>query len=85
MKRIEANDPVAICQMGNMRYREGDYSGAFEYFSKAVNWVMWERMVIYHLCIGMGMVLRKTRKKRFITWKRLLLVGTPMRGTISVV
>eukprot|EP00577_Skeletonema_sp_RCC1716_P025973 CAMPEP_0113411676 /NCGR_PEP_ID=MMETSP0013_2-20120614/22398_1 /TAXON_ID=2843 ORGANISM="Skeletonema costatum, Strain 1716" /NCGR_SAMPLE_ID=MMETSP0013_2 /ASSEMBLY_ACC=CAM_ASM_000158 /LENGTH=162 /DNA_ID=CAMNT_0000298057 /DNA_START=617 /DNA_END=1105 /DNA_ORIENTATION=+ /assembly_acc=CAM_ASM_000158 len=35
MKRVEANDPVAMCQMGRRRYSEGDYDGAFEYFSKA--------------------------------------------------
>mmetsp|Transcript_2928 Transcript_2928/g.4286 ORF Transcript_2928/g.4286 Transcript_2928/m.4286 type:complete len:121 (-) Transcript_2928:226-588(-) len=31
----EANDPVAMRQMGTMRRSEGDYDGAFEYWSKA--------------------------------------------------
>ena len=35
MKRIEANDPAAMAEMGGDYYREGDYSGAFNYFSKA--------------------------------------------------
>jgi TPR repeat protein len=35
MKRVEANDPAAMCQMGFRRYDEGDYSGAFEYYTKA--------------------------------------------------
>ncbi len=35
MKRIEANDPIAICEMGTVRYEEGDYVAAFEYFTKA--------------------------------------------------
>jgi len=35
MKRVEANDPVAMRQMGTMRRSEGDYDGAFEYWSKA--------------------------------------------------
>jgi len=35
MKRVEANDPVAMRQMGGMRRREGDYDGAFEYWSEA--------------------------------------------------
>jgi TPR repeat protein len=35
MRRIEVNDPVAMRQMGQFCYDEGDYSGAFEYFSKA--------------------------------------------------
>jgi TPR repeat protein len=35
MKRIEANDPVAMCQMGSRLWIEGDYSVALEYFTKA--------------------------------------------------
>eukprot|EP00986_Skeletonema_menzelii_P013710 scaffold8175_cov77-Skeletonema_menzelii.AAC.2 len=35
MKRIEANDSGAICQMGTKRCNEGDYKRAFEYWSKA--------------------------------------------------
>ncbi len=36
LKRIEVNDPLAICEMGTRRYHEGDYDSAFEYYSKAV-------------------------------------------------
>ena len=35
MKRIKANDPVAICGFGKQRFREGDYGEAFKYYSKA--------------------------------------------------
>ena len=35
MKRIEANDPVAMCQEGRVQYEKGDYSKAFEYCAKA--------------------------------------------------
>ena len=35
MKRVEANDPVALCDMGKERFHEGDYTAAFEYWSKA--------------------------------------------------
>ena len=35
MKRVEANDPVAISQIGANRHNEGDYNGAFEYWTKA--------------------------------------------------
>ena len=34
-KRIEVNDPVAISHQGMKQYDSGDYSGAFEYFTKA--------------------------------------------------
>ena len=36
MKRIEANDPVAMCSMGTKRYYGGDHKAAFEYWSRAV-------------------------------------------------
>ena len=35
MRRIDVDDPIAICEMGITRRREGDYKNAFEYFSKA--------------------------------------------------
>ena len=35
MKRVEANDPVAMCHMGSEIYKEGNYNSAFEYFTKA--------------------------------------------------
>jgi hypothetical protein len=35
MKRVEANDPVALREEGKGRLHEGDYKSAFEYLSKA--------------------------------------------------
>eukprot|EP00985_Skeletonema_marinoi_P023201 scaffold15261_cov78-Skeletonema_marinoi.AAC.4 len=35
MKRVEANDPVALCQEGLNQYNEGDYLSAFEYYTTA--------------------------------------------------
>ena len=35
MKRVKANDPVALRAKGVACYSEGDYEGAFEYYSKA--------------------------------------------------
>ena len=35
MRRIEANDPIAMCYMGSKRCKEGDYKSAFEYFTQA--------------------------------------------------
>eukprot|EP00986_Skeletonema_menzelii_P007079 scaffold2734_cov76-Skeletonema_menzelii.AAC.3 len=35
MKRIEANDPVAMRHIGTEKYDEGDFNAAFEYWSKA--------------------------------------------------
>ena len=35
MKRIEANDPVAMKEMGNKLYPKGEYGNAFNYWTKA--------------------------------------------------
>eukprot|EP00985_Skeletonema_marinoi_P000147 scaffold42_cov77-Skeletonema_marinoi.AAC.8 len=35
MKRIEANDPVTLHQEGREQYEKGNYSSAFEYYTKA--------------------------------------------------
>jgi len=35
MKRVEANDSAAMCQMGGYRRNEGDYITAFQNYSKA--------------------------------------------------
>ena len=35
IKRVEANDPVALCKFGNRRLSEGDHVGAIEYLTKA--------------------------------------------------
>ena len=35
MKRVKANDPAALREMGHNRFNEGDYDGAFEYWTKA--------------------------------------------------
>ena len=35
MKRVEANDPVAMFHIGKKRCDEGDFDGAFEYWTKA--------------------------------------------------
>jgi len=35
MERVEMNDPVAICHKGAQQMEEGNYTSAFEYWSKA--------------------------------------------------
>ena len=35
MKRIEVNDPIAMCSMGKEKCFGGDYQAAFEYWTKA--------------------------------------------------
>ena len=35
MKRVEANDPVAICRVATESYIKGDYNASFKYLTKA--------------------------------------------------
>ena len=35
MKRVEANDPAALCQEGYKHHEKGDYQSAFDYWTKA--------------------------------------------------
>ena len=35
MKRVEANDPVAICRVATDSYIKGDYNASFKYLTKA--------------------------------------------------
>ena len=35
MKRVEANDPVAMCRYGVEQYDQGDFDSAFHYYTKA--------------------------------------------------
>jgi TPR repeat protein len=37
MKRMKANDPVAIERMGIKHYEEGDYDKSFDYWTKAAD------------------------------------------------
>jgi hypothetical protein len=63
MKRLEVNDPLTMCQMGKERYLEGDYSGAFEYWSKSAGLgdadAHYELSVMYR----QGEVVEKDKKK----------------------
>lgn len=34
-QRVEANDPFALRYEGRERYKKGDYSSAFKYYTKA--------------------------------------------------
>eukprot|EP00985_Skeletonema_marinoi_P025747 scaffold19204_cov66-Skeletonema_marinoi.AAC.1 len=83
-KRIKANDPVATLDMGLERQNEGDYESAHRYYTKSA--ALGDAQSHYQLsCLYReGKDVIKTRKKKFIIWKRLLLVGTLMLGTILV-
>eukprot|EP00984_Skeletonema_dohrnii_P030928 scaffold22810_cov103-Skeletonema_dohrnii-CCMP3373.AAC.2 len=56
MKRVEANDPVAMTQWGSKQYDNGDYSSAFEWYTKAAELGYAEAhsqlSILYHLGHG---------------------------------
>jgi TPR repeat protein len=35
MKRVKANDPAALCEIGKTRHQEGNFAAAFKYLTKA--------------------------------------------------
>ena len=64
MKRVEANDPIAMLQIGQAHGIEGDYKKAFEYFTKAAAL----GCVDAHYCLSRlyasGVGVEKDEKKR---------------------
>ena len=85
MKRVEANDPVAMCHKGKMCNIDGDYDGALNICRRQLDWAMWKRIIVYQLCMMRGKVFRKTRKRESTIWNRLPLVVIPKLDTILVV
>ena len=64
MKRVEANDPEAMCQMGKKCNDEEDHNGAFEYWSKAA--ALEDVTAHYHLSLlyhdGNGVEMDKKKE-----------------------
>ena len=82
MKRVKANDPVAMKEMGVDHYEDGNYDGALEYWTKAAELGDIEaRITIYQLCMGRGRVLRRMRKRECIIGRRQPLVDIPELDT----
>ena len=56
MKRLEANDPVSLCQEGRQQYNKGDYIRAFEYWKNAAGLghadAHWRMALLYEQGLG---------------------------------
>jgi tetratricopeptide (TPR) repeat protein len=78
MKRIEKNDPVAMRQMGGMRYEEGDYISAFEYLTKAAELgdMHARAELAYMYCKGKG--VDKDERKALYHWEEAAIGGHPV-------
>ncbi len=77
MKRIDANDPVALCRMGLERYREEDYKAAFECWSRAAT--LGDVQAHYHLSImyGEGKGVEKNEQKDLYHLTEAAISGHP--------
>ena len=77
MKRVEANDPVAMCYIGTERCDEGEYDAAFEYWTKAA--ALGDAAAHYQLsCLyGKGQVVEKDEKKEMYHLKEAAIGGHP--------
>ena len=76
-KRLEANDPVAICYEGERRYKKGEYSSAFEYYTKSAELgdprAHCRLADLYHEGLG----VEKDRKKEIHHYEEAAIGGHP--------
>jgi tetratricopeptide (TPR) repeat protein len=77
MNRIEKNDPVALREMGTHRYKEGDYEGALEHFTKAA--VLGDAIAHYQLSTmyKKGIGVEKDEKKDVHHLEEAAIAGNP--------
>ena len=77
MKRIEANDPVAMHQKGSECHKKGDYSSAFEYFTKAAKLGDIEAHYQLACCYGLGHGVEEDEKKKMFHLEEAAIGGHP--------
>jgi TPR repeat protein len=77
MKRIEANDPIAMCQEGTRSYAKGDYNSAFEYFSKAAKLGDADAHSYLALMYHDGHGVEKDEKKEIYHYEEAAIGGHP--------
>ena len=77
MKRIEANDPVAMRQMGTEKCRRGNYEAAFDYWTKGAAFgdaeAHYQVSILYHEGRGVG----KDQKKALHHMEQAAIGGHP--------
>ncbi len=77
MERAKANDPIALFNMGVTCFDEGDYEGAFEYYTKAA--AVGNTMAHFNLSImyHKGEFVEKDLKKEFYHLEEAAIGGHP--------
>jgi TPR repeat protein len=78
MKRAEANDPLALYNVGRKRYREGDYEGAFEYFTKAARLGGIQAHHNLSVMYGEGLGVEHDAKKKIYHLEEAAIGGHPI-------
>ena len=86
VKRAEANDPVALYQMGGKRHQEGDYDGAFQYWTKSA--ALGHAGAHFNLSImyGEGQGVEENEKKEVYHLEEAAIGGNPYaRHNLAIV
>ena len=76
-KRVKANDPVALRQMGGERYHEGGYYNAFKYLSKAADLGDSGAHYLLGLMYWKGQFVEKDVEKAVYHWEKAAIGGHP--------
>ena len=77
MKRVEANDPAALCHQGVSHYKKGHYSRAFQYFEKAAELGDVEAHLKLACLYHEGNVAEKDKEKYIHHLKEAAIGGHP--------
>ena len=77
MRRVEVNDPVAMCDMATERYEEGDYKSACDYWNRAA--VLGNMEAHYQLSIlyQHGLGVEKDEKRELRHLEEAAIGGNP--------
>ena len=77
MKRVDANDPIAVCHFGSRSYNKGDYKTAVEYWTRAAS--LGDADAHYHLSrlYHEGVGVEKDKKKELHHVKEAAIAGHP--------
>jgi len=75
MKRVEANDPAALREIGVICHNDGDYDGAFDYLKKAAELGSFEAHYSLGLMYAMGEGVEKDEKKKVYHYEKAAIGG----------
>ena len=77
MKRVKANDPAAMREVGAKCYDKGDYDGAFEHYTKAAELGNVDAHARLGCMYWEGEGVEKDWKKSIYHWERAAIGGHP--------